>query len=285
MDWTDNRKVKDLKFGAEWKPTIGDVIGPHGLNPGDDVPSGEVMATWRQAHEGELARMRQILDDCGCETVTDIEDLGCTGAIGRGIPLETIQFLRLGLAGSGVGLPCYVPPDRFCLVHGVTGGLQEGQEQRWPQFVEGISRALTPEESAKAQLIQEARGVEGTRKASDILSGRKLPKQWVPGDRPGWDGLMPSALIPPGADPPPLPLLAWKCLEHRDVDWNCRYCVAQLVVEGELEPAFTFEEIDAKGMSAEEISDRIRTLDMDGSPGLRVYVQAATFRRKLTLCR
>ena len=49
--------------------------------------------------------------------------------------------VRENMGGSGCGLPCYVPPDRFCMVHNTIG--VDGQSQRNPDGVSYCSHEVT----------------------------------------------------------------------------------------------------------------------------------------------
>jgi len=189
--------------------------------------------------------VRDLLRSLDVKTARDIELLGCTGAKAKGLANEQITALRLSLAGGGVGLPCFVGIDRFCLGHNTIGGLQEQQEQRHRECVEAVSRPLTKEERGRIELIEAARRKQGKTlgerlvATGDILSGRELPD--------GFEASGPTAAddVRRGIEdsrqgrvfPVPASVLQdWECPEHKKTNWACRYCVAQAIVEGPLVP-------------------------------------------------
>lgn len=145
------------------------------LVPG--VLDGAVVIQGPYIDKPAAERVRAILAGCGCKTVGDIATLGCTGIVHHGYTQADAQFVREKVAGSGVGLTCFVPPDRYCLVHETVGGLQEGQAARYDST--SISRELTAAERAKFAFVEHARRVVGPTSAArmaavrDLLGGRK----------------------------------------------------------------------------------------------------------------
>lgn len=147
--------IEKMNFGADEKPEERDAV---------------------------VARVRSILKTCECVVADDIAALGCTGLAAHwGTPtglLEAGKFLRLGIAGGGVGLPCFVPPTRFCLVHNTIGGLERGQVPEYPEQIDKVSRELELAERAHLAIVNQAQQVDDdslrrtTRLASNILSGR-----------------------------------------------------------------------------------------------------------------
>jgi hypothetical protein len=340
MDWSDNRSIDEMKFGAAWKPTLGDIMPDHpwdvslftyapppveqrqpDFDPVADeaatlarwkkrmseIPTDAAIAAWKATHRIDLDRVRRLLTECGVKTADDLRVLGCTGCVAHGLTIDDIKFLRIGLAGSGVGLPCFVPKTRYCLAHEVTGGLQDGQAQQHGGYVDTISRPLTPQESSHGQLVHEAQWADGERKAHETLVGRKLPEGWAPGL---------DAIPPPGTDRAEAARLGnyfdthevteqnsvaiqpWTCPEHKKTLWGCRYCVAQAIVEGDLEPSFVlgvtsppdlttdpptpggFSITDecVGGRAGMEIADE----DAAGVDSVKLYVRVATYSRKLS---
>jgi hypothetical protein len=151
------------------------------------VPSGEQV----EAEEGSGIMVPKIITDTALEIVTrralaacnavtaqDVKELGCTGLAVHGVTVEDAQATRLGLAGSGVGLTCYVGPDRFCLIHNVIGGLQEHQEQRHAHAVMQISRELTAEERAHVAVMETARRAP-KHDARDALTGHRVADKFL----------------------------------------------------------------------------------------------------------
>jgi hypothetical protein len=190
--------------------------------------------------------VRELLRSLGVKIAHDIELLGCTGAKAQGLTNDQITALRLSLAGGGVGLPCFVDINRFCLGHNTIGGLQEQQEQRHKEYVEAVSRELTKEERGRIELIEAARRKQGKTlnerlvSTTDILAGREM----ADGFEAEQDRVLPQA-VRDGIEQArrgevsPIPthvLQDWECPEHKKTNWACRYCVAQAIVEGPLVP-------------------------------------------------
>lgn len=248
--------------------------------------------------------VRDLLRTLGIKTAHDIELLGCTGAKAQGLSIEQIAALRLSLAGGGVGLPCFVGIDRFCLAHNTIGGLQEQQEQRHKEFVEAVSRPLTKEERGRIELIEAARRKQGKTlgerlvSTGDILSGRELPDGFA-ADVPNaeQDRVLPRVLQEGieqarrgEVSPVPMHMLQdWECPEHKKTNWACRYCVAQAIVEGPLVPVYALLEADSggesgedhTGLTPEEMHVALERADAKGLEYTAVYVKAATYERRL----
>ena len=242
--------------------------------------------------------VRDLLRSLDVKTARDIELLGCTGAKAKGLANEQITALRLSLAGGGVGLPCFVGIDRFCLGHNTIGGLQEQQEQRHRECVEAVSRPLTKEERGRIELIEAARRKQGKTlgerlvATGDILSGRELPDGFEAGGptaaddvRRGLEDSRQGRVFPVPASV----LQDWECPEHKKTNWSCRYCVAQAIVEGPLVPVFAVLEADSGGESGEDNSalspeEMHVVLEHANAKKLEyagLYVLAATFERRL----
>jgi len=239
--------------------------------------------------EREDAWVRETLAFVNVHKAQDIVDLGCTGAI-KYLMVEQIERLRLGLAGAGVGLTCYVPIGRFCLAHNTIGGLEPGQECRHPEQVPEVSRDLTPSEAAKVAVMEKSRRIEKdslpvTQNAvSRVLGGRDLdavkealtnsPDQVLDldGDPEDRSADAHNAARMPRLPPP------WKCTEHRDLNWSCRHCVAQAIVEGPLTPSLMVKVSDTYDL--EVTPDEIQAHQDRYSP-FEVFVRAASFKRGL----
>jgi hypothetical protein len=192
--------------------------------------------TTAEARAASAMRVRRILLACECHTGGDIAKLGCTGVFHhlgvRGFDgmnaVQVGQFLRLGLAGGGVGLACFVPPSRFCYIHNTIGGREPGQDANYTEQAVAISRKLTPAEQAKVAVTERARRVYAggdDKEAAALLTGFN-PEAAVEAVTAAVGGIEVEEL-------PPLP---WVCQEHHVHDPHCRYCVAQRVVEGPLDP-------------------------------------------------
>lgn len=256
-----------------------------------NLPTEEALKAWERIHEKSMRRLKKLFAVCGdIRTRDDIEKLGCTGCASFGVDHVDIKFLRLALAGSGVGLPCFVPENRYCLVHEVSGGLQKGQEQRHTEFIDKVTRPLTSEEIAHDKLVSAARQSEREHGAHSLLHGHTLPRGWEeaasellhdteidPGDgvggaqmesipeiaekiraEGGIDDVVATGRTSPGPDAParrfidagPLTPSSWKCNEHDKTNWVCRYCVAQAVVEGALVPDYVVTVVGGGEVSA-----------------------------------
>lgn len=241
---------------------------------------------------------RALLTRCGITEAREIEALGCTGATKHGLNLDEIRNLRLGLAGGGVGLPCFVDSNRYCLAHNTIGGLQHEQLQRHPEFVEQISRPLTRKEAGHVAFTEAVRhstdasaGV-GDRIASGagMLNGYgEMPKgtEMVEEEPSSRDELHEQMMG--GTRPPVLPLgHPFTCPEHTSLVWTCRFCVAHAVANGELEPVFAVHRPEGEepgdatlGILGNELVDTIEKLDAAGANEIEIYVLVKTMKRRL----
>lgn len=260
-----------------------------------------------EAREETATRVRALLEKCGVAVADDINQLGCTGVVAAlkepgtdTLSILAAQFLRLGLAGGGVGLPCFVPISRYCLVHETIGGLEPGQAQHHPEFVEAVSRGLTPEEHGKVALVEQARrrGRKDPEAAADILGGRdeslSEEKEETPTslEQQLYEARLAAGLQATAREQ--AEACAFKCPEHSKLNWACRHCIAQAIVEGELEPVFFV----TGGKPGDEVRERRQALgeivlgsavegelgncDARGDTEVDVYVRVATFTRKLS---
>ena len=231
-----------------------------------------------------------LLNQCRVSKAFEIELLGCTGAAGHGLSIGEITKLRLGLGGGGVGLPCFVPPTLFCLAHNTIGGLQREQEQRNPQNVAAISRELTPQEAGQVAFTETVRrtGKGGTGEQMAAAAGAlggfgELPRgvemveerEALRDDDTAW--------------PPRLGAPSFTCPEHPKTNWSCRFCVAQSIVEGELDTTFAVRAVSAiensvvtTGVSGSALDEAIEKMDAAETREVEVYVLAVTYKRKLS---
>lgn len=266
-DWTDQRPVAELPFGAVFPEDQRDTIA---------------------------GKVRDALAKCGAEIAEDINRIGCTTLHAHGVSVDDAKVIRLGMGGSGVGLPCFVGLDRYCLIHDTIGGLQEGQAQRDAEQIPNMTRELTIEEKSKIALIESARRTQGKTgsdriiKTVDFLRGREGV---TPELRKELERLVPEGAVqeaPEGkassqevhdvsalvrrlylraeematgperhvaelletaareleylkgliakmaALPPPTP--DWLCPDHKTTVWSCRFCVAAALVNGPFTP-------------------------------------------------
>lgn len=152
MDWVDRRPLDQLQFGIAF-------------------PENE------RKHVADFVRHTLVV--CGAQTAEDISRIGCTTLFAHGLDIEACRKIRLGVGGGGVGIPCFVGMDRYCLVHDTIGGLQENQTPHDPEQIPHITRELTAEEKAKVALVETARRVQGKTgadrliKTMDLLRGRE----------------------------------------------------------------------------------------------------------------
>lgn len=258
------------------------------------------------ATDEELATFtRAALARCGAVIAQDVIELGCTGIAKHGANVDQIRRLRAGLAGSGLGLPCYVGLDRYCLAHETIGGLQDGQRQRHPEQVAAISRELAPNERAHVAVVEAARRQGGKGAAGDALTGRRtnedflqeVGRELAPPDAEV--DLSPGAPAPasvPAAPTAPAPVArvsgeaTFVCPDHDIAQWHCRYCVAAEIVRGTFEPVFLLGHAEADTtvmmddvleIKSDEIEARIQKLDEGGANGAVLYVKVARWIRKL----
>lgn len=332
-DNEDNRPVETLRLGGDWKPSLADVMKdypwpetvfvyappaklPENFDPAVDaveklaqwkasmsgIPTVEAHKAWQDIHAVDLMRVLDILGACGVKVAEDINRLGCTGVIAHaGHTIDDVKFLRIGLAGSGVGLPCFVPPMRYCLAHTTIGGLEHGQKAHYQEYVETISRDLTPQEHARVELIEKMRHADGDSLADRL---RKTHAGIVAGERQIM--MTPDIELPVMPDAPPVPrqdvvpgreasaLHApgmtpyrpqdnFTCIDHEQKHWTCRFCVAEMIVQGDLVPTFRLaDSMSVVEIAADAIDPKIAELDNVGSVvHVAVLVQVARYRRKL----
>lgn len=262
----------------------------------DEMPFG----SGAEDQQGAAKTVRDMLRKCGVSIAHEIEELGCTGASAKGLMITEIYALRMGLAGGGVGLTCFVPPTRYCLAHSTIGGLQVGQASRFTEEIEKISRDLSPRERGQIELTEAARRVRGgdmserLMKTADALGGRDLPLgvELESDAEDDDDGEELSDIVARNREISH----GWTCPEHRTPLWQCRYCVAQTIVEGPLEPTFVVQSLTVRAPgeplnpggngvftrpSAGELASALEKFDGEGVNDVIVYVRAATFSRKL----
>ena len=266
MDWSDKRLVDQITFA----------LG----NPDQERVQTEIRETFKQI---------------GCKTGDDIALVGCTGLAAAGHDIERIKWIRENMAGSGIGLTCFVPPSRFCFVHNTIGGLQEEQEQFHADQVAKISRELHPAEKAKVTFVESVRRIKGKSKTEtlqmmkDALGGKKIPDEVLKDLDVDGEAPAPVETDPHGVlDRPAIEM--FKCPEHGATMWGCNYCLAELVAKGPYTPNMLFA-VALEGNSVlpdmvnnikpDEIDDKIKYVDENGADTAAVYVQVTRWSRRL----
>lgn len=266
--------------------------------------------------EQELVRL--LLERAGIETGQQIMDQGCTGLYKRllekklfdnpAAAQERARWVHLNLGGSGLGLTCYVPLTRYCLVHGVIGGLQEEQASQFADQVPLMSRELEPKEKGHVAFIEAARRrggadtTESMQAAKEMLAGRKIPDD-VPivswgGETEGGLGIggpmtsqasaednanvaldkINETLKEVGMQQLPAP---WKCPEHSKTIWSCRFCIAQAIIDGPLVPRMVLENVGETKpfeIPSEDVDKRMAESE---ASQMRLYAQVASWSRRL----
>jgi len=232
-------------------------------------------------------RVRTMLRKCGVAVAEDIARVGCTGLASEGYSVSDIGWLRLNLAGSGIGLTCFVPPSLFCLGHNTIGGLQERQVPEHVEAMPLVSRELTADESKHRNTIEDARRVRGD-KLDDRIAAvqKKLNETDVVDAGADGGGAVEEEEELDGQRFEVVGKPIFMCPEHRAApDYGCRYCLAQALVAGDLSPRCLvtwddgeeYEQIDAA-----EVPARIKKLDDGGADAAAVYVRVLRFQRKFT---
>lgn len=324
MDWTDKRPLAELTFGQDAQPdedavaaNLVSALPPEASAAQRLDKEAEVRAACKKAAATyTAARVREILTACKVEIAEDIAKLGCTGMKSFGFKVRDIAFVRLGLAGSGVGLPCFVGSDKFCLAHNTVGGLMEGQAQLFPDQVASISRALTDAERGYAKLIEKVQRIEAPtdtgrmNKVRDALAGRELPEGWEaePPFDPTNTDVSGGEVDPSGNFGGGTTFLkedaaqqvrhsaaavwvapnvmdareaVWKCPHHGRTDWRCRYCLASEIVHGSLEPVYALTDGEEfQNYPAEEIEAKVVELGTTYHV-VGLYARVARWSRKL----
>lgn len=245
-----------------------------------------------ERREALAAIARKILVDCGVIIAEDVAKLGCTGVVAcpnvsKGIDWGNARAcakeVRDALGGSGVIFPCFVGPDRYCLVHETIGGLQDGQLPRHQEVLEHVSRDLLPNEKRHIATVESARR-KNLREARDTL---------MAGDKPSLDVVEESDEAESPAAPAATAVVAtfaaaWTCPEHGETVWGCRFCLAAEIVKGEYQPPLLFRSVDGDSnphttrAAPDEVDGRIASLDQNHAiVDAELFVRVAKWRRKL----
>jgi len=233
--------------------------------------------------------VRHVFELAGAQTDEDIVELGCTGLVSRLVNRDlgdsdtcwrracsNATFVIGRMAGSGCGLPCYVPPTRFCLIHNTIGGLQRGQAPRHEDFALKISRELNAEEKKHAAAVQ----AEVDRVALVEAENHFGAEQTVEFTEPNAGS----------TDDPVSPLTpTFRCPEHA-LDkpvWKCRYCLAAQIIHGPFEPSIVLRSYKTSDAFSEPKSEPVEILDriqsLEHASEVELLVRVARWNRRLVL--
>ncbi len=382
----DDRKLTDVRLYGDVSGRERDArVALETLKPKDDTDEAKQRAAelriqleaevegYEEARKRMAAELQRQMGELGIETAQDMMDLGCTGLASKGIAPEKIMAIRLAFGGSGIPIPCFVPPDLYCLAHGTIGGLQDNQVTLHAEHVAGISRPLEGKEKAHMELVTAARHTRGPGRSVDAmeqLTGYKAPPDMPivedeeeppfltePVTAPTVSPEALAAVTPPeqtpvtavrgvtetvhialptdidevlkvlgyalayGAGPAIEALLkdlandhvmkprslsvlfdligrgadapaSFKCDEHIETHWECRFCIAAAIATGALKPQLVLLPVDEGDRalfedavmpeSHEALLDNVKTLNEHGSDAAAVFVKAAVWRRRFT---
>lgn len=280
-EFQDTRPIEDLEFGAA-------------------LPD-------RTPEERQKTRdvLTSLFRNLGCRIAQDIADLGCTGLSAKAqMSVGAIGEIRSDMAGSGVGITCFVPGHLFCLAHNTIGALQPGQAQRYPEALPAITRPLTPQEEVSVRLIEKTQRIKSSGKSRlvdsvDMLSGRGISPTDLEDPNDVDEGAPPtvSTKYNPTLDYDPAKVYAketfatpWECEEHNTLVVGCRYCLAQAIVQGPLEPFLLLMPAlegnhanpeDANRIEPSEFEAKLAQLDAAYCDAAALFVKVATWRRRL----
>jgi len=234
--------------------------------------------------------IRRKLSCASVSCAQDIIDLGCTGLVmrlSRNMPefeaVEALQYaqdIRANMAGSVCGLPCYVPDTRFCLVHNTVGGLQLSGNKDGPQlnpYPEGLelcSRELTVEEVAKMRGVHAFIQDQGAKEVAEHFNAEVISE-----DTEAHFDFETKEVTTPAV----VALASFTCPEHSEFISGCRFCLAQSIVDGPLEPQLRIhaEYSDSHSIESADASLLSDLLTSDVI-SVEMYVLAARWSRKLT---
>lgn len=242
----------------------------------------------RDEREAVERHVRQLLRDVGIRTAGEIVQAGCTGLFKLFSSIEAVREIRDNMGGSRIGLPCYVGVDRYCLIHQTIGGLQEGQEARHHDVVPAVSRDLTEAERGRVKVAENARrrrGPDRMSQAHEILqSYEESRRNGAPDGGTSVVSVIPTTALPVSPETFSHRDMAdyFKCTEHSELTWSCRFCVAQAVVEGDLEPQCLVQGDGANSrLPGGAVDKELARLTASGIDAATVYVKAVAFKRKL----
>jgi hypothetical protein len=252
------------------------------------------------SREGVEANIRDFLHRVGVGVGQDIIDMGCTGIVQglynllakedesryspeecRGRALNTASVIRRNMAGSVCGLPCYVPRDRYCLVHDTIGGLQltgnfDGpQAQRHPEALPFMSRELTEDERRKVAGIEAKLSADAKAAALAEYGATDLDGE------PVVDTSVEEVATAPSC---PIPQPPFKCPDHTEPDWDCRKCIAQAIVEGKkpLHQEYWVDDNHVGWESIAAINCGLAKLTAGECTTVELWVHVASWSKKVT---
>ena len=241
------------------------------LRPIDEIPFLE--------HAGHVRRILKIAE----LTIADqVIQAGCTGLVMNLRVMDSLsktcddvvkdaQFVREHMGGAGFGLPCYVPPTRFCLVHNTIGGLQQGQEARRPEGMAFCSRELTEEEQKYAVAVNAKIAQDGLKEAAAHFGVKSCKDET-------------ASVPPPNASPVWLLNGQFRCPEHKEIEWKCRYCLAAAIIQGPFEPVIELQVQFRSGPNGNDtvpIEQLERHLSDANTEVVEVYARVKRWAREL----
>jgi hypothetical protein len=272
-------------------------------NNRDERPIGEIHFAQDVAPMGGdiEAAIRVDFLACGCKVGQDIIDLGCTGlalklqeqavlahreGFGGSSPpstesiVQAAEYIRKNMAGSVCGLPCYVPRDRFCLVHNTVGGLQVSgnfdgpQPSRHPEALSFMSRELTEEEQKKVAGINAKLAADAKEKALAEYGAEEIEDE----------ATLDSAISAPSC---PIPQPPFKCPDHKEPDWDCRKCIAQAIAEGTDSVVVELHGGGGKrgasnGLVLGSLTAALADIEQGNLNWVSLFVRAASWSKKVT---
>jgi len=241
------------------------------------------------------ARMREIFKRAGAAIAQDVIDLGCTGLVKalahasqvagfatwpdptdvRSSQVDVAREVRSHMAGAGFGLPCYVPPTRYCLVHATIGGLQKGQIARHAESVNLCSRELTPEERKHAAAVQALIDQEGLKEAKEHFKVEELKDEAckAAANLSGMNQAQERPVVVLGS--------TFVCPEHEAMVWECRYCLAASIIQGPLQPEVFLELQNDRVSESQEIKRLKDVLAQSKFDTVTAFARVKRWERKL----
>jgi hypothetical protein len=272
------------------------------MNDRDKRPLNEIeFAKHGANHDLDLQdKIREWFKSCGVACAQDIIDLGCTGLLlqlgsSRSGILGIAQTICENMAGSICGLPCYVPNNRFCLVHNTIGGLQVSgnldgpQVNKYPESIKSCSRSLTDQEREHFGQVQAKIALDGFEEAK-LFFGAELAAELADTVDLPTDPLGDKVINAPFADDAlqamapscPVALPPFQCREHDTFNSGCRFCLAQSIAEGAYAPSAFVNSVHDNGNCERVTLDFLPTLLASESiQEIELYVLAARWKRKL----